>query len=60
MLGKMTHDGLIRVGAVMCNIGVGEAIKGVAVAGLDGIQPSLLDWKAQACMIEANKSSYAG
>ncbi len=56
----MTHDGLIQVGAVASHIGVGEPIKGVAVAGLDGIQPSLLDWKAQAGMVEANKSSYAG
>ncbi len=56
----MTQDGLIRVGAVASHIGVGEAIKGVTVAGLDGIQPSLLDRKAQACMLEANESSYAG
>ncbi len=56
----MTHDGFIRVGAVTCNIRVGEAIEGVEVAGLDGIEPSLLDWKAQACMVEADESSYAG
>ncbi len=60
MLGEMTHDGLIQIGAVACNIGVDEPIKGVPVAGLDGIQPSLLHWKAQACMVEANKSRYAG
>ena len=56
----MTHDGFIQIGSVACNIGVGEPIKGVTVAGLDGIQPSLLDRKAQACMVEANESRYAG
>ena len=60
LLGKMTHDGLARVGAVTCSIGVGEAIEGVAVAGLDDIQPCLLDWKAQACIVESDKCSHAG
>ena len=60
LLGEMTHDGLVRVGEVTCCIGVGKAIKGVTIAGLDGIQPCLLDWKSQACMVESDKSSHAG
>jgi hypothetical protein len=37
LLSEMTHDGLVRVGAVPCCIGVGKAVEGVAVAGLDGL-----------------------
>ena len=55
----MTHDGLVQVGAVTFCIGVGEAIKGVTVADLDGIQSCLLDWKAQACMVESSESNHA-
>jgi len=46
LLSEMTHDGLVRVGAVPCCVGVGKTIEGIAVAGLDGLQPRLLDWKA--------------
>jgi hypothetical protein len=46
LLSEMTHDGLVRVGAVPCCIGVGKTVEGIAVAGLDGLQPRLLDWKA--------------
>ena len=45
LLSKMTQDGLVRVGAVPCRIGVGKPVEGIAVAGLDGFQPRLLDWK---------------
>jgi len=37
LLSEMTHDGLVRVGAVPCCIGVGKTVEGVAVAGLDGL-----------------------
>ena len=46
LLGEMTHYGLVHVGAVPCCIGVGKTFEGLAVAGLDCIQPGLLDWKA--------------
>ncbi len=56
----MAHDRLVSIQTVPVCIGVGEAIEGVAVAGFDGIQPSLLDWKAQAGMIEPNQGTNAG
>ncbi len=54
MLGKMAHDHLVNPQTVPDCIGVGEAIKGVTVAGFDGVEPRLLDRKAQAGMIETN------
>ncbi len=60
MLGKMAHDCLVSIWTVLCCIGVGEAIEGVAVARFDDIEPSLLDWKAQAGMIESNQGTNAG
>jgi hypothetical protein len=60
LLGEMTQDGLIQVWAVPHCIEVGETIKGVAVACLDGIQLCLLNWKTHACMVESNESSHAG
>ncbi len=60
MLGKMAHDHLVSIRTVPGCIGVGEAIKGVAVSGFDGIKPSLLDRKAQAGMIETNQGTNAG
>ncbi len=60
MLGKMAHDHLVSVRTVPGCIGVGEAIKGVTVAGFDGIEPHLLDQKAQAGMIESNQGTNAG
>ncbi len=56
----MAHDCLVSVQTVPGCIGVGEAIKGVAVAGFDGIEPSLLDRKAQEGMIESNQGTNAG
>ncbi len=41
-------------------IGVGEAIKVVTVAGFDGIEPGLLDWKAKTGMIKSNQGTNAG
>ncbi len=60
MLGKMAHDRLISIRTVLGRIGVGEALKGVAVAGFDSIEPSLLDREAQAGMIEPNQGPNAG
>jgi hypothetical protein len=59
LLREMTQDGFVRVWAVPCPVEVGKPIKGVKVACLDGIKPCLLDWKDRACMVEANKSTYA-
>ncbi len=56
----MPHDCLISVRTVPGCIGVGEAIEGVAVAGFDGAELSLLDRKAQAGMIESNQGINAG
>ena len=41
-------------------IGVGKAIKGVTVAGFDGIEPSLFDREAKAGMIKSNQGTGAG
>ncbi len=60
MLSKMAHDWLISVWTVPGCIGVGEAIKGVAVASFDGVEPSFLDQKIQAGMIESNQGTNAG
>ena len=55
MLGKMAHDRLICIRTVLGFIGVGEALEGVADAGFDSVEPSLLDREAQAGMIEPNQ-----
>ncbi len=55
----MAHDRLIGVRTVLGRIGVSEALEGVAVAGFDGIEPSLLDREAQAGMIESNQGANA-
>jgi hypothetical protein len=60
LLGKMAHDCLVSICTVPGCIGVGEAIEGVAVAGFDGIKPSLLDRKAQAGMINSNQGTNTG
>jgi hypothetical protein len=60
LLGKMVHDRLISIRTVPGSIGVGEAIKGVAVTGFDSIESSLLDREAQAGMIETNQGTNAG
>ncbi len=56
----MAYDCLVSVWTEPGCIGVGEAIKGVAVAGYDGVNPHLLDQKAQASMIETNQGTNAG
>jgi hypothetical protein len=53
----MAHDCLGSVWAVPSCSEVGEVIKGVTVAGIDGIVPRLLDGKAQAGMIEPNQGT---
>jgi hypothetical protein len=60
LLGKMAHDCIIGIGTVPGSIGVGEALKGAAVAGFDSIKPSLLDREAQAGMIETNQAPMMG
>ncbi len=60
LLGKMAHDGLIGVRTVPGRIGVGEALEGVAVAGLDSVKPSLLDRETKVGMIEPNQGTDAG
>ncbi len=59
MLGKMAHDCLIGIWTVLVRIGVGETLEGVAVAGFDSINPSLLDREAQAGMMEPNQGPNA-
>ncbi len=58
-MGNIAHDHLISVQTIPGCIEVGEAIKGVAVAGFDCIKPCLLDWKAQAGVIESNQGTNA-
>ncbi len=56
----MAHDCLVSIRTVPGSIGVGEAIKGVTVAGFDGVEPSLLDWKTQAAIIKPKQGTNAG
>ncbi len=60
LLGKMTRDRFVCVRTILGSIGVGEALEGVAVAGFDGIQPGLFDWKAKTGMIKSNQGPNAG
>ncbi len=60
LLGKMAHDCLVSIRTVPGCIGVGEAIKSVANASFDGIEPCLLDQKAQAGMIKSNQGTNSG
>ena len=60
LLGKMAHDRLIGIRTVLGCIGVADALEGVAAAGLDSVEPSLLDRAAQAGMIEPNQGPDAG
>jgi hypothetical protein len=59
LLGKMAHDCVIGIRTVFGHIGVCEALKGVAVAGFDSFEPSLLDREAQAGMIEPHQGPMA-
>ncbi len=43
LLSQMTHDGFVCIRTVSGHIGVCETVKGVGVAGLDGLKPCLLD-----------------
>ncbi len=56
----MAHDCLIGVRTVPGHIGVGEALKGVAVASFDSTEPSLLDRETKAGIIEPNQGTNAG
>ena len=56
----MSQDGFVGIRAVVGHLGVGWAIKRVAVAGFDCIEPRLLDWKAITSMVEADQGTNAG
>ncbi len=60
LLGEVAHDDFVCIRTILGCIGVGEALEGVAVAGLDGIQPGLFDWKAKTGMIKTNQGANAG
>jgi hypothetical protein len=60
LLGEMAHDRFVCVRTILGSIGVGEALEGVAVAGFDGIQPGLFDWKAKTGMIKTNQGTNTG
>jgi len=48
----MAHDRFVCIRTILGNIGVGEALEGITVAGF-GIQPGLLDRKAKTGMIKS-------
>ena len=56
----MAHDRFVCIRTILGSIGVGEALEGVAVAGFDGIQAGLFDWKAKTGMIKSNQGANAG
>jgi len=56
----MAHDRFVCIRTILGGIGVGEALKGVTVAGFDGIKPGLFDWKAKTGMIKSNQGANAG
>ena len=56
----MAHDRFVCIRTILGRIGVGEALEGVAVAGFDGIQPGLFDWKAKTGVIKSNQGANAG
>ncbi len=60
LLGEVSQDCLVRVRIVSSHIGIGEALKCVAVTSLDGIEPCLLGREAKTCMIESNLGANAG
>ena len=60
LLGEVAHDRLIGVGTILGRIGVGEALEGVAVAGFDGVEPGLFDWKAKTGVVKTNQGANAG
>ncbi len=60
LLGKVAHDRLVGVGTVLDRIGVGEALKGVAVAGFDGVQPGLFDRKVETGVVKPTKAPMLG
>jgi hypothetical protein len=60
LLGEMAHDGFVCIRTILGCIGVGEALEGVAVAGFEGIQLGLFNWKAKTGMIKSNQGANAG
>jgi hypothetical protein len=59
LLGQMPQDCLVRIGTVSCCVGIGEALKGVTVSGLDSLKPGLLDREAQTSMVETHQGANA-
>ncbi len=59
LLGHMSQDGFVGIRTVLGHIGIGEPIKQVAVAHLDGLKPCLLDWESRTCMVESNQGANA-
>ncbi len=55
----MANDRLIDIWTVPGSSEVGEAFEGVAVAGFDSVEPSLLDKEALTGMIELNQGTNA-
>ncbi len=59
LLGEVAHDRLVGVGTILGRIGVGEALKGVAVSGFDGVQPGLFDREAETGVVKNNQGANA-
>ncbi len=59
LLGKMTQDHFVCIRTILGSIGVFEALEGVAVAGFDGTQPGLFDWKAKTGMIKSHQEAWS-
>ena len=59
LLGEMAHDGFVCIRTILGCIGVGEALKGVTVAGFDCVEPGLFNWETKTGMIETNQGTYA-
>ena len=60
LLGQMTHDSLVCVGAIPRGIGKCETVEGVTVPCSDSVKPRLFDGEAKTVMIEADKGSNTG
>ena len=60
LLCKVAKDGLVRIRAVACRVGVGETIKGITFTSLDGVEPCLFGREAKTGMVEPDESSDAG
>ena len=59
MLDQMSQDLLAGIRAIAGHVGVGQAIKQVAVARFDSVKPRLLDQEAKAGIVEADQGTNA-